>query len=180
MRAAVHVDDARFVYGLEEQDDVRRRLDDLVIAERPGASVGSTEPRHAIRQAPFDMGEIFRSLGWTPAPCIGRRLSLLRFGCQRRNPAVRRIDDERRTIVELPLDHLERGARRRRALEGVDIGERGEIDGVAPGEVGVGVLEQAVGSLPQLGDLVVGQRLPAFQRLRAFERCRAAVQPDAL
>ncbi len=68
----------------------------------------------------------------------------------------------------------------RLALEGVDIGERGEIDGVAPGEVGVGVLEQAVGSLPQLGDLVVGQRLPAFQRLRAFERCRAAVQPDAL
>src|SRR6266566_1788188 len=64
-RAPVQLDDARFMHGLEEQQDPRRGLYDLVIAKRPGAGVGSAESRHTVRQAAFDMGEIFRSLGWT-------------------------------------------------------------------------------------------------------------------
>ena len=71
-------------------------------------------------------------------------------------------------------------ARRRRAREAIDIGERGEEDGVSRGEIGVGVPEETIGAPAQLRDLVVGQRRPAFERLGAFERGRAVVQPDAL
>ena len=163
VRAAVQMNDARFVHSLEEQDDVRRRLYDLVKAERSGAGVGSAESRHTIGQASFHMAEIFRSLWWTAAPRIGGRPSLLRFGCQRRDPAVRWIDDQRSPIVKLPLDHLERRARRRRALEMIDIGEGGEEDRIAPREIGVRVLEQTICSLAQLDDFVVGQKLPAFE-----------------
>jgi hypothetical protein len=70
-----------FVYRFEKQHDVRRRLHDLVIAKRPGAGVGSAEPRHTVGQAPFDVREIFGSLVWTPAHRVGRRPSLLPFGC---------------------------------------------------------------------------------------------------
>src|SRR5262249_55890294 len=83
-------------------------------------------------------------------------------------------------IVELALDHLERGAGGGGAREAIDVGERGEVDGVAGGEIGVGVVEQAIGAAAQLSDLGVGQRGPPLERLRPLERRGAVVQPDAL
>ena len=180
VRAAVQADDPRFVHRLEEQHDVRRRLDDLVEAKGSGAGIGAAQPRHPVGQAPFDMGEIFRPLEWPPANRVGRQLSPLRFGGQRRDPAIRRIDDQRGAIVELALDHLVGAAGRGRARELGDIRQRGEIDGISTGEVGIGVLEQTIGALAQLGDFLVGQRRPPLECFRALEGGRAVVQPDAL
>jgi hypothetical protein len=88
------------------------------------------------------VGEILRPFEWPPANRVGRQLSLLRVGGQRRDAAIRRIDDERGAIVELALDHLVGAAGRGRARELGDIRQRGEIDRISTSEVGIGVLEQ--------------------------------------
>ena len=115
-----------------------------------------------------------------PARRVGQRSLGLRFPGQWRDPAVRWIDNQRRAIVEFPLDHLEGAAGRGRAFEAIDIGERSEIDRVSRGKIGVGVLEETIGTPSQLGDFLVGERRPSFEQLRTFERRRAVVQPHAL
>src|SRR5262245_48397333 len=70
VRALVETDDARLVDRLEEQDDMSRRLHDLVVAERSGPGVGAADSRHAISQAPLDVSEIFGSFKRTPANLI--------------------------------------------------------------------------------------------------------------
>lgn len=110
MRTPVKVDNPRFVDGLEEQQNMRRCLDDGVVAQWARASVGPADARHAIGQAAFYQREILRPFRRTPANRIGSRRFLPRFFRQRRDPTVRRVDDERSAIVEFTFDHLERGA----------------------------------------------------------------------
>src|SRR5438094_9367399 len=76
VRTPVQIDDARFVHRLEEQHDVRRRLDDLVIAERSRAGVGAAQSWHAVREAALDVNEIFRSVWRQTSLLVSRRPSL--------------------------------------------------------------------------------------------------------
>ena len=94
--------------------------------------------------------------------------------------AVRRIDDERRAVVELEVNHV------RGAVSGVRVGVRlgiGQhclVDAITDGEVAVAGPEQARGSSSELGDLVVGQCRSALERLGPFERRGGVNEPDTL
>ena len=106
--------DPGLVAGLHEQQDISRRLHDLVIAVVAGA-VPAAKPRHSIRDAALRVVKVLDMLaarggrgGFTAAG---------RGGGRRRNVAVGRIYDQRGVPVELPLDHLLRAMRRGGTLE---------------------------------------------------------------
>ena len=78
--------------------DVVRGLHDLDVVV-----VGAREHRQRSRDAPLPQAAILRvvGVGRDQSPRVGAcRLALLRLGRQRRDPAVRRIDDERGLTAE--------------------------------------------------------------------------------
>src|SRR6187401_1854562 len=97
MRAAIDRNDPRIVDGLHVEDDIRGRLDDLI-----DAAVRRLESRHAERDATFAQPAVLRAVGGMQPSLFGYGgaplLGLRRLGW---NPSIRRIDDERRTPLEV-------------------------------------------------------------------------------
>ena len=97
VRASVERDDARVMDGLHREDDVAGGLHDLV-----DAAVGGLEPGHAEGDAPFGQAAALGTVRRMQPPLFGqRRAPRLRLGCFGRDSPVRRIDDERRPIVDI-------------------------------------------------------------------------------
>ncbi len=186
MRASVQGNHARFVDGLERDGEIAGRLQDLVIAQRPcGVDVLPANPWHAIGDATHRVAEIFRSSCRWSSGCRRRRRS-----CQsrrpvrrhRRDPAVGRVNDERRAVVDGPFDHHRRIACPRRAgAVFIGVGEQGEKEIVSARKIAVcGDVEEPRGPPLELGHFLVGQEFTTGQFFRPLEGRRALVQPHAL
>ena len=179
MRAVVDRDDAGFVSGFHEQHDVTWALNDLVVAHvaRP---IAPAKTRHAPRQTAKRVSDI----GWRRGLSkrgVGGRLSVPALWCDRRNASVLRIDDERRAIVELEVDHVGGAVSGVRVGVALGVGQHRLEHAITDGEVAVAGLEQALGASSELGDLFVGQMPFALECLRAARvawRCERARRPE--
>src|SRR5690606_9009361 len=96
VRTTVERDDARIVNLLGIDQYVIGRLHDLVVAVVARQQIG-----YAIRAATLGQRATFGAVIRASPRALD---ALCGAACQRRNASVRRIDDERRAIVELPLD----------------------------------------------------------------------------
>src|SRR5262245_48388126 len=142
MGPAVERDYSRFMTGFHEQHDVRRRLYDLVVAQIAGA-VSTAETRDAPRDAAKRVVEILRAIA--TAGGRGRQLaSSPSFRRERRDVAVRRVDDQRGVVVEFAIDHVLGAVSGGGAGESIGSAKRGEEDGIASGEIAGAVLENPV------------------------------------
>ena len=156
MRPPVDWDHPRVVNRLHVEHHVGGRLHDLI-----DAAVGSLKPRHAKRDAALAQPAAVRAIGGMQLSSFGQGgPSLLRLGCLRRDPAVRRIDDERRPPFE---------AARRQP-------ERIVVAGFGVVRLGGGVPEQRVGDqlVAEEGvaiQLELPSRLLQLFDFRVGERC---------
>ena len=117
--------------------------------------------------------------GALPCP-LDRGLPLVRGRRQRRKFSVGRIHDERRSVIELSVDHLGDADCRVWVDVAVDIGQGGQENTIAGAVVGICVFEDSIGPLLELLHFLIRQKRSAFQFLRPLQRGRAVVDPHAL
>jgi hypothetical protein len=165
---------------LHEKHNVVRRLKDLVVSEIARPDV-APEARKSEAEATLFRGQIFGTRGSISRACRQKvssapSLSERRVG---RNFSIRRIDNERRPVIELPVDEG-RITGRVWILKLVGIGQCGQEDIVARPKVAAPIFENPLGALCQFGDFVIGQGLAALQFLGPFQRSGAFVQPISL
>ena len=178
VRAGADREDARVVNHLgAERDDVRT-LRDLEVALIAGASVG-----RAGADAARAEGEILRAIG--RAACLLRGLQragpLGRARRERREAAVRRVDDERRAIVEDALGQPALVVVARLRVAGAELRlavERRQDQFV--GEERIAAVHQRLDLLLQVGQLRVGHRRASRELRGALERRHVVVRPHAL
>ena len=188
-RVAVPLRDARVRTGVErngadlvphllEDGHVVRRLQDLHVAVVAGAHVGRGEVQAAVAQGPV-LGTVRRMVAQVGA---ARRRPLLRLRRHRRTPPVRRIDDERRAVVELPLHEPERVVVARDDVEILELGvaERLLDQPVAQQIAGLLGVPELGDACRQVGQLLVGQPRLVAELLGPLHRRRAVVGPDSL
>ena len=100
---------------------------------------------------------------------------------ERRNLPIGRIDDERRSILNLSFDHRRDAAGRTGVPVAVGIRQEGKKIIISAGEVGVRVhVEQARGALLELGNFLIREERPTFQLLRTLQWRGAVVPPGSL
>ncbi len=177
MRASVERDDPRVMDGLHREDDVAWGLHDLV-----HAAVGGLEPGHAEGDAAFAEAAVLRTVRRMQTPLFGqRRAPCLRLGRFGRDSAVRRIDDERRPVVDVAAGQPEAvvvaGLRivRSRLLLAVE-----HIEDQLVSEQGVPLRLQLPARPFELLDFGVGQDGLVRPRSGALQRGDAVVRPHAL
>ena len=188
-RTAGHRHHPHVVNHLLKNGDGLGRLHDLNVAV-----VGGADARHAVGDAAFRERSIFRPVGGAARtalrPLYRRRLAgagdaLAPGRGQRRELAVRRIDDERRPVVPFPLRHPElvvvAGGRVVRVLIEFpgSLGGESQLDDVAEDRVAA-VAGLARHDRLQLRHLGVGQELLVLPLSRPRHRRDAVVAPDAL
>jgi hypothetical protein len=177
MRTSVERNDARLVDEFRDEHDVVGSLHDLVVAVRSGPVIAA-ESGCAERQAAAIVADVFGIGGIETNPRRRKSARALLPGRRlRRHLAIRWIDDERRPVVELTLDHVGRPGRRIRTLVPIDIAERREEDGVSARIIGVLLLEDSIGALFQLGDFLLREMRAPFERVRPFQRRGAVADP---
>src|SRR5882762_3240507 len=142
MRAAVQRNDASFVDYLHRNHDVSRTLQNLIVAIRTRAKI-TAQSWHSECNATQRIAEILGA-SWKALPGVSRSLSLPRLRCQSRNLSIQRIHNQRRSVIELSLDHFEGAAYGDVwVLVLFGIGESGEESIVPGGIVAVSLLEEA-------------------------------------
>src|SRR2546426_4163573 len=183
MRTSIERDNASVVDRLRKEHDVSGSLHDLVVVVV--ARSGATEPRCSIGDAPNEVTEIFRARRWTRPGHRERRgvcraPSLPSIRCHERNLPIRRIHDQRRSVINFS-DRSDAAARGVSVLVHFGICQRGEKEIVSSSGVAVHVApEEPRRVLPQRSHFLVGQESFSFERLRPFQRSGVVVQPDAL
>ena len=100
MRSAVERNDARVVDLLHLNDDVVGRLEDPVHAHVRGEEIGDS-----VSDAAIGEGEIAGAAGARRLRGGSRRAALHGLRRERRQPAIRRILDQRRAALEVPAGH---------------------------------------------------------------------------
>ena len=125
------------------QRHVAGRLQNLVIAHRARrVDVLHAKPRHAVRDAAQRVAELLwaGNRRFCPAAVGGGVLANLALPiCRhRRNFPIGRIHDQRRSILDRPLDHHRGTAGRIRVLEALGVGEQRVKEIVAAGKVTIG------------------------------------------
>src|SRR5690242_17803309 len=181
MGLAIERDDSSLVHHLAEDHHVPWTLNDLVVGEVSRA-VTSAHPRYSGRYAANRVAELLRARGRTQPRRYRvrkRGLPALCFRCQRRDFAIRGIDDQRCAIVELADIHHFGAGGSVRTLELIDITQSGEKEAVPAGVVAFAGFEDPLGPLFQCGHLRIGKKLAPLQLLWTFQGSRADVPPDA-
>ena len=185
MRAPVGRDDARIVHHLHQDGDRIGRLHDLEIAV-----VAPACHRHPAARTAKPGAEVFRPPRKTRTFDGSARLRTpLAFVRHLRKPAVRRVLDERRAVVEPAIDEPELvvvagpfrvilGDAVARLIVG-PVGERGAEHALAEGRIGLAVEELGSAS-GERRHLFVGQERRVGQLFRPLQRRRRVARPDAL
>ena len=177
VRSLVERDDPRVVDHLGVDDQVLGALQDVVIAV-----VAGKEARHAERDAPFAQTTVRPRVGGVIRQTRELASQSL-FGGRRHGgqPAVGRIDDERRAVVDVALDQPDLTVVAGGLIEREEFAllvQRGRHEAVA--EHGVVTLEHGVDLLFQRGELRVGELRFALERHGSLQRRCHVVGPDAL
>ena len=179
MRSPIQWNDPRVVERLHDDDDVSGPLNDLIIAIE-GIGADAADSRHPGGNAARVAVQILGASGCAII-CRERSAPLLRCWRQRWNPSIGWIDNQRRPMVELTLNHVSSaavGAVRAPVLFGIRQGGEEEI--VTHRKIGVAVCEESIRVPFQVCNFCVSERRSALESLRPFERRRAVVQPDTL
>ena len=177
VRPAPDRDHPRIVERLADEGQPGGRLHDLVVGVGSGAEVPA-EPGDAGRDAAVDAVQIFRPGLELPA-AVDRRLARLGRRGERRDPPVRRVDDERRPVGERHVDHPDRAAGRPRDV-GLHVLQRRAERALRRGEGAAPVGEDPLRARRQRGDLLPGQVRAAGQRRQPLEGRGHVVEPDPL
>ena len=174
---SVHADDARVVDHLHQNHDGVLGLDDLVVVVvqhrqhgRPGA--GAETHQAALRQRP-----VLHRIGSAAAAPHGRK-SLARFGRQWRNPAVRRIDNQRAALHAIHPRQLRPAIDEERVVT-ARVARTGPAMKLALGLAVAGLQLLVLRLLVARRFLIGDVQFPREHR-RPLHRCQRRVGPNAL
>ena len=144
MRAPIQRDDASVVDGLHENRDVVAGLEDLEVAV-----VRRLDPWRPECDAALGQASVFRTVSAALRPVHLRAGPLfLRLGRQRRKPSIRRVGNQRRSVVEISVSDPELVVVAGRGIAGGEL-LRARHDGVENivTEGGITIAGEQVGSL---------------------------------
>ncbi len=163
VRAAIEGKYPGVVECLHKEDDVTARLHDLVIAVVTGAKA-SADARNAGRDAAHVTAQIPRTGGRALEGdgCDSRGLPTLSVGSEGRDLSIRRIDDERSSVIENAVHHFGGAGSGGGVLVLSDVPQSGQEEIISAGEIAIAVFEKPVGPLLELGDFGVSEKLAAF------------------
>src|SRR6266446_7029256 len=105
MRTSVQWNDARFVDHFREKHHVPGSLENLIITVRTRAEVAA-HPRDAEGDAANKIGQVFRTSCSAFGRLLGGGYPALPGGRYWRKLPIRRIHNQRRSIIELPIHHI--------------------------------------------------------------------------